>query len=127
MLSKQEDVMPLLPLLEMGRVQFYEYLHRLAQTRTELAEAPQSFPAILLLKFAFESSVSDYWPLKALDWLDAGATVDSEIGESLRTLLSRPWVTQRLRQRAERAVKRGSSKKAFKPYESNEKEGDSTL
>lgn len=112
-LSKQEDVMPLLPLLEIGRVQFYEHLRRVAQTRIELADALQSFPAILLLKFALESSVSDYWPLKALDWIDAETTVDREIGESLQTLLSRPWVTQRLKQRAERVMKRGSVKKTL--------------
>lgn len=119
-LSESEDVMPLLPLLEISRAQFYDYLRHLAQTTTELAEAAQSFPDILLLRFAFESSVSDYWPHKALDWLDTDTALDPQIGESLRTLLSRQWVTQRLRQRAEKALKR-VSKKALKGHGSDEK------
>lgn len=104
-LSRSDDMMHLLPLLEMGRVQFYEYLYRVAQGRSELKEIPSSFPAILLLRFALESSVSDYWPLKALDWIEAETTVDSKIREDLRTLLSKPWVSQRLKQRVERALK----------------------
>lgn len=121
-LSEVNDVMPLLPLLEMSRAQFYGHLRHLAQTTAELAEAYQSFPDILLLRFAFESSVSDYWPHKALDWLDAGTTLDWQIGESLRTLLSRPWVTQRLKQRAETALKR-ASKRTLKGHGSDETEG----
>lgn len=123
-LSQQEDAMPLLPLLEIGRATFYEYLHRVAEIRNELADAIQSFPATFLLKFAFESSVSEYWPLKALDWVNAEAAVDPEIGESLQKLLSRPWVTQRLKQRAEKAAIRASFEKTPKTYRNNEKNGD---
>jgi hypothetical protein len=124
-LSEPEDVMPLLPLLEMSRAQFYEHVRHLAHTTPELAKATQSFPDVLLLRFAFESSVSDYWPHKALDWLDTDTALDPQIGDSLRALLGRPWATERLKQRAEQALKR-AAKKTFKRLESEAKEGGST-
>ena len=111
-LSRPDDTMPLLPLLEMSRTEFYECLHRIAQTTVELVDVPTSFPSDLLLRFALDSSVSEYWPLMALDWIDAETTVGSQIRESLQSLLSKPWLTQRLKQRAEMVVKRNSRKKA---------------
>src|SRR5438445_6979561 len=76
-ISKPDDTMPLLPLLETGRAVFYDHVSRGVQVRPELAEAVRSFPEVLLLKFAFESSVSDYWPLKAMDWLDLNSDLVS--------------------------------------------------
>ena len=98
-------MMPLLPLLELDRGQFYEYLHRIVQNRFDLKEIILSFPETLLLEFAFESSVSEYWPLKALDWLASEATVDSRIYVGLKALLYKPWATQRLKQRIGKIVK----------------------
>lgn len=99
-LSKADDMMPLLPLLEVGRVQFYEHLHNVGQNCIELAGIVQSFPVALLLKFSFESSVSDYWPMKAMDWLEVSGRIAPDICESLRAMLSKSWATQRLRHRA---------------------------
>lgn len=105
-LSNADDMMPLLPLLEVGRVQFYEHLLNVGQNRIELAGIVQSFPDALLLKFAFESSVSDYWPMKAMDWLDVSGRIDPDICESMRAMLRKSWATQRLRHRAEAIIKR---------------------
>lgn len=105
-ISKPDDTMPLLPLLETGRTAFYDHVSRAVQVRPELAEAARSFPEVLLLEFAFESSVSDYWPLKAMDWLDLNSVLVSELRGTLRTLLSRGWATQRLRQRVDTVVNR---------------------
>ncbi|WP_081488760.1 hypothetical protein [Cupriavidus basilensis] len=105
-ISKPDDTMPLLPLLEIGRTEFYDHVRRGVQVRPELAEAVRSFPEVLLLKFAFESSVSDYWPLKAMDWLDLNSDLVSELRGELRTLQSQGWVAQRLRQRVDAAVNR---------------------
>ncbi len=103
-ISKPDDTMPLLPLLETGRAAFYAHVCRSVQDSPELAEAACSFPEALLLKFAFESSVSDYWPLKAMDWLDLNSDLVSELRGALRALLSQGWVTQRLRQRVNSVV-----------------------
>ncbi|WP_081026152.1 hypothetical protein [Ralstonia solanacearum] len=103
-LSKADDMMPLLPLLEVGRVQFCEHLHNVGKNRIELAGIVQSFPDALLLKFAFESSVSDYWPMKAMDWLEASGKIAPDIRESLRAMLKKNWTTQRLRHRAEEII-----------------------
>jgi hypothetical protein len=105
LLSKSEDMMPLLPLLEIGREQFYAHLYRVAQAVPELKEVSLSFPSILLLIFAFESSASDYWPLKALDWFDNEVSIDSKSHESLQFLLSQPKITQRLKQRVEKSIR----------------------
>jgi hypothetical protein len=103
-ISKPDDTMPLLPLLETGRAAFYAHVSSSVQDRPELAEAARSFPEVLLLRFAFESSVSDYWPLKAMDWLDLNLDLVSELRGALRALLSQGWVTQRLRQRVNSVV-----------------------
>lgn len=100
-LSNTDDMMPLLPLLEVGRVQFYEHLHNVGQNCIEIAGIVQSFPDALLLKFAFESSVSNYWPMKAMDWLETSGKIAPDIRESLRAMLKKSWTTQRLRHRAE--------------------------
>lgn len=103
-ISKPDDTMPLLPLLEIGRAVFYDHMSRAVQVCPELADATRSFPEMLLLKFAFESSVSDYWPLKAMDWLDLNVALVSELRGTLRTLLLQSWATQRLRQRVDTVV-----------------------
>ncbi|WP_080727883.1 hypothetical protein [Ralstonia solanacearum] len=105
-LSKADDMMPLLPLLEIGRVRFYDYLNNVGENRIELAGIVRSFPDALLVKFAFESSVSDYWPMKAMDWLDVSGRITTEICESMRAMLRKSWATQRLRHRAEAIIKR---------------------
>ncbi|MGA4240007.1 hypothetical protein ACI2TX_24825 [Ralstonia nicotianae] len=104
-LSKPEDMMPLLPLLEMDRVRFYGHLYKVAQDHAELAGIVQSFPEALLLRFSFESSVSDYWPMKAIDWIKAAGKITPDVRESLSTMLNKSWVPQRLRQRVEMLVK----------------------
>lgn len=105
-LSKPEDMMPLLPLLELNRRQFYEHLHRVAEDHAELLGGAQSFPETLLLRFAFESSVSDYWPMKAIEWLEDVHKIEPDVRESLRVMLSKTWVTQRLMQHVAVLIKR---------------------
>ncbi|MHA6884530.1 hypothetical protein [Ralstonia pseudosolanacearum] len=106
LLSKPEDMMPLLPLLELNRERFYEHLHRVAEDHAELLGVMQSFPETLLLRFAFESSVSDYWPMKAIEWIETVHKIEPDVRESLRAMLSKTWVTQRLRQYVAVLIKR---------------------
>ncbi|WP_459204090.1 hypothetical protein ACQVRV_20925 (plasmid) [Ralstonia pseudosolanacearum] len=105
-LSKPEDMMPLLPLLELNREKFYEHLHRVAEDHVEILGGAQSFPETLLLRFAFESSVSEYWPMKAIEWLEGVHKIEPDVRESLRLMLSKTLVTQRLRQRVAVLIKR---------------------
>ncbi|KVD40577.1 hypothetical protein WS61_20465 [Burkholderia sp. ABCPW 11] len=51
-----------------------------------------------MLRFAFESSFSEYWPLKALDWIDGEQAIDPKVRESLRRMSEQRWVTQKLKQ-----------------------------
>lgn len=106
------DTMPLLPLLETGRGRFYQHLQDVAQVQSSIASILLSFPEGLLVRFALESSVSDYWPLKALDWLDVQPTLYVEVSGSLTSLLDCAWATQRLRQRVVATVRRAGKSEA---------------
>ncbi len=98
----------MLPLLELSRSIFYCHLEKVAQAVPDLPGT--AFPEMLLIKCAFETSVSDYWPQKAMDWLDAGANIPEELQHSLRVLTKQRWASQRLRHRA-MSILRKSAKK----------------
>ncbi|WP_157692778.1 hypothetical protein [Burkholderia sp. ABCPW 11] len=93
-----DDTMPILPLLEVGRGRFFEHLRLFESERGNSLGLVESFPTSLLLRFAFESSFSEYWPLKALDWIDGEQAIDPKVRESLRRMSEQRWVTQKLKQ-----------------------------
>ncbi|WP_175818884.1 hypothetical protein [Burkholderia sp. BCC0419] len=104
LIQTPNDMMPMLPLLEIGRGDFYEHLLHIESSWGKLLELTESFPESLLLRFAFDSSFSDYWPIKALDWLDNESSIDSEVMESLRRISGQRWVSQNLRQRVKKKI-----------------------
>lgn len=100
-LKSTDDMMPLLPILDVGRRPFFEHLDRVAKWCPELEAWVNAFPEELLLKFALERSVSDYWPSKALDWACAEPALKATLRESLKVVLTQRWLSQRFRQRVE--------------------------
>ncbi|AJC21060.1 hypothetical protein [Pandoraea pulmonicola] len=101
-----EDMMPLLPLLEVSRRGFIEYFERVGRLRPEIAGMIQTFPETLLLKFACEKSVSDYWPSRAIEWINAEPILAEKLSKSLFDLLKQGWLPQRLRQQVSEVVRR---------------------
>jgi hypothetical protein len=92
-LSKPEDMTLLLPLLEENRNKIYEHLREVDIIRPDF-EVQSNFPEKMLLQCAFEFSVSDYWPLKALVWLDSVPELIDVFKVSLTDLQKRSWATQ---------------------------------
>lgn len=92
-----QDLMFVLPLLEAGRPTIYSHLHAIAQEHPDIGLRVLEFPEILLLRCAFETSVSDYWPLKAIEWLDSHPSMISKLRGELDDLLQHSWATQRLK------------------------------
>jgi len=103
MLKTRDDMIPLLPLLEMGKTKFFAHLVNISEQYPKYAVFV--FPEELLLKCAFETSVSDYWPNKAIDWLESDSGVSEELRESLKLIMHQRWVGQRLKQRIARRLK----------------------
>lgn len=103
MLKTRDDMVPLLPLLEMGRAQFFAHIVNVMKQHPKYIVFV--FPEVFLLQCAFETSVSDYWPNKAIDWLDADSSILEELRESLLSLMHQRWVGQRLKQRIVRKLK----------------------
>lgn len=101
-----QDMIFLLPLLEMGRQSIYSHLQVIANDTPDIAPRVMSFPETLLLRCAFETSVSDYWPLKGIEWLDSCPNLVSQLEDVLCDLQTRSWATQILKQKVKSTLKR---------------------
>lgn len=64
-----------------------------------------AFPEALLLQCAFEEAVSDYWPIKGIEWLDSCPSLADRFADMLRDLQKRPWATQTLKQKIRSMLK----------------------
>lgn len=97
-LSRPEDSTPLLPLLEIGRADFHNFLQRICTKYLEMSKMESSFPEVLLLQNALRS-VSDYWPAKALDWIDQQPALKNQLMEDLINASNNKRFSQSLRSR----------------------------
>lgn len=102
-----QDLMFVLPLLETGRQTMYSHLQAISQDAPDIGLRVLEFPEILLLRCAFETSVSDYWPLKGIEWLDSFPSLVGQLGDVLRDLQKRSWATQILKQKIKSTLKKG--------------------
>ncbi|WCM88102.1 hypothetical protein [Acidovorax sp. NCPPB 3576] len=97
-----KNIMGFLPLLELDRRVVSAHLEEVWAICTGLNSFP-TFPEDLLLRCALESSVSDYWPSKSLDWMSEG------ISENIRDILVRsselPWANQKINHRIAKILK----------------------
>ena len=69
--------------------------------------AVETFPETMLLKCAFEHSVSDYWPMAGLKWLESSPLqLSNSLKDTLAELQKRSWATQPLKQKNKFVLKR---------------------
>ena len=100
-----KDMIMLLPLLELGRQKVYEQLTEVAKNRKDV-NVMETFPENMLLKCAFEHSVSDYWPMAGLNWLESSPLkLSNSLKDTLAELQKRSWATQLLKQKIKLILK----------------------
>ncbi|MBB4223936.1 hypothetical protein [Variovorax guangxiensis] len=97
-IENPNDMIPLLPILEMDRDLIYSHLESVSKNSPKISSRVMEFPETLLLQCAFETSVSDYWPLKGLKWLKSAPNLSRHFEEILSALQKRSWATQALKQ-----------------------------
>ncbi len=100
-LNKPEVMVPLLPWLEFGRQNWHEHLKTFTTESATSGVFLPEFPEKLLLQCAFELSVSDYWPVKGLGWLESRLDLVVPLADALLVLEKRSWAGQSLK----RAIK----------------------
>lgn len=104
-LATPQDMVFALPLLEAGRPAIYLHLQAAAGEMPEIGVQLMAFPEALLLQCAFEEAVSDYWPIKGIEWLDSCPSLADRFADMLRDLQKRPWATQTLKQKIRSMLK----------------------
>lgn len=105
-MATPQDMILVLPLLEIGRPSTYSHLQAISNETPDIGPQLMAFPEILLLRCTFETSVSDYWPLKGIEWLDSSPNLVGQLWDVLSDLQKRPWATQILKQKINSALKR---------------------
>jgi len=95
---------PLLPVLELDRHLFFEHLHNIASSNEVLSQVIGEFPKELLLKHAFHSSFSAYWPEKALAWLDEDVALQPAFKSELIRFTDNTVMPQQARQNAKKIL-----------------------
>ena len=101
-----KDMIMLLPLLELGRQKVYDQLTEIAKNRKDV-NAVEIFPETMLLKCAFEYSVSDYWPMAGLKWLESSPQqLSNSLKDTLAELRKCSWAKQLLKQKIKLILKR---------------------
>ena len=99
------DMIPLLPLLEIGRQKTFEQLSEISKDRRDV-DVVGTFPEAMLLKCTFEHSVSDYWPMQGLQWLESSPrSLISSLEDTLDELQKNRAATQPLRHKIKRILK----------------------
>lgn len=105
-ISEPNDIVMMLPLLEVGRQKIYEHLAEVGKIWKDV-DAVGTFPETMLLKCAFECSVSDYWPIEGLKWLETSPKqLKTSFEDDLVNLQKHSWATQSLKQKIKRILKR---------------------
>jgi len=103
--DSEEKCVPLGPILEIGWAEFSEFLSRAQILLPSHADLISSFPKALLLKHIFHSSVSAYWPEKALGWLEADKGLQKMFKSELQNFAENTANPQQARQRAKRILR----------------------
>lgn len=90
----------ILILLELEPAIFERYLGDASSAVPEYANSIKHFPLMKLLKHVFHQSVSDYWPAKALTWMDANPDLQPCLASELENMVGNKAMSQSLRHRA---------------------------
>ena len=104
-LSDTESFMPLLPLLEIDREYFLESLHRASLVCVELNTLDFSLQERLLIRYALTSSVSEYWPNKALAWVRSQPEMVDDLRQDLEAAIKKPWASQSFKHQVRKVLK----------------------
>lgn len=95
---------PLLPVLELDGPAFFEHLKGIADSNRFLSKFMEDFPTELLLKHAFHSSYSAYWPKRALAWLINDYALQSSLKIELERFADNKLMPQQVRQRVKKIL-----------------------
>lgn len=90
----EKSCMVLLPLLEIERSKFFNFLENLEENQRN--SAIENFPEHLLLLYAFKYEGSDYWAEKAFDWIGENKNILLRIKDDLEALVKTQKLSQRL-------------------------------
>lgn len=101
----EEKCVLILILLELEPHDFDRYLASAGNLVPGFADSIEHFPLTYLLKHAFHASVSDYWPEKALTWLDTKPDVQHDLSAELENMLTNKAMSQSLRHRVRRMLR----------------------
>ncbi|WP_143135913.1 hypothetical protein [Burkholderia ubonensis] len=99
-----EDAMLLLPILELGRAHFFDGLKRIAREFPDFENQVVAFPENLLIEFALDSSISEYWPSKALSWIEGAPALVSTFSSLMKGVIDKKWATQSVKHRIKRMI-----------------------
>lgn len=91
-----------LPLLEISEPDFSDHLALAATMFPEHRQAIDAFPRKQLLVRALEYDTSDYWPEKAITWIECSPEVYVSMAGLLHEVSTRASASQALRHRAMR-------------------------
>jgi hypothetical protein len=104
-IDSEEKCVPLIPVLELEEAKFVEFLREMEKAYPEFAARIHEFPKGLLLKHVFHTSVSGYWPEKALTWLVNDRALQSSFTKELEVFSTNRVMPQRARQIANKLVR----------------------
>lgn len=105
LLDSEDHCMPLLPILEIDGRLFFEFVQEVANSNEAYSKVLAAFPKELLLKHVFRTSISGYWPEKALAWLLDDKEIQSVFREELTQFAENRGMPQGARQRAKKILK----------------------
>jgi hypothetical protein len=96
----------LLPVLEKDPATFSAQLRLAERSHPSFASSIKNFPKKMLLKHVFHTSVSGYWPERALSWLTYDTTVQPALKQELEGFSRDKIMPQSLRHQARKIVQR---------------------
>lgn len=100
--DREEKCVLLLILLELTMSEFNQCLANAKHEAPDYADSIQRFPLTMLLQHTLCSEMSDYWPARALDWIDACSDILPELKDALAYATGNKALSQSLRHRARR-------------------------
>lgn len=96
---------PLGPILDKDAKTFFDFLDSAAAAYPAYAESIHSFPTRLLIAYILQTSVTGYWPEKALEWLIFDKPIQPLLKDELEKFIEKKNMPQGARQKAKRILK----------------------
>ena len=105
LLDSEDRCMPLGPILEIEERKLFDFLEGAAASNPNYSESIRRFPKEFLLKHIFHTSVTGYWPERALVWLAADKTLQPLFKDELEKFIQNKVMPQGARQKAKKIVR----------------------